>query len=133
LVLEITAIVSAAAVLVGLIFAGQQARAVLRQLRIANIMAGTSELRAVVTVTHPILEHLIANPQLRCYFYENTQLSEDDQNRSTVLSIAEMYCDAVRTRPIHDVEDRLDGVLQLLGRLCNVYVEVESNLAFNNK
>jgi hypothetical protein len=94
-VLEMTAIVSAVAVLIGLVFAGQESRAVSRQLRVANVMSGTSELRAVVTVTHSVLAHLIAKPHLRCYFYDGKEVHDDDPYRSEVLCIAEMYCDAL--------------------------------------
>jgi hypothetical protein len=52
LIQESTSIISTAAVVIGLVFAGIQARALVKQLSTGNTIAGATELRAVVQNVH---------------------------------------------------------------------------------
>ena len=90
-----TAIVGAVALLIGLIFAGIQARALVQQIRTSNVIAGTSELRATINHLHMMYGHLIDYPELRDYFFAGKALLESDPEYRRVLVLAEMLGDAV--------------------------------------
>ena len=91
---DVTSIISAVAIVVGLAFAGAQLRLLLRQLRDGQAASRAAELRAVNSMDNK-LQYLIDKPELRDYFYSNKSLPTDGAVRNKVLLISEAYADTL--------------------------------------
>ena len=91
---DATSIISAAAVVVGLAFAGVQLRLLLLQLRDGQEAFRAAELRAVNSMDTK-LQYVFQEPELREYFYSNKTLPTDDTTRNKVLLVSEAYADTL--------------------------------------
>jgi hypothetical protein len=91
---DVTSIISAVAVVVGLAFAGVQLRFLVLQLRDGQAASRAAELRAVNSMGTK-LQYLIEEPELREHFYSNKAIPADDATRNKVLLISEAYADTL--------------------------------------
>ena len=89
---NVSSIISAVAVVVGLAFAGVQLGFLRRQLEDGQKASRAAELRATNGMD-PKLQYLIEAPELRGHFYSDQALPEDDTLRNQILMISEAYAD----------------------------------------
>ncbi len=94
-------IVSAAALVVSLLFLARQTRESTRQSVLANQLAGIQAKGEIYSAVDRILYRLAEHPELRQYFYDGVPVPVDHGGtelarvRAQVFAIAELYADAI--------------------------------------
>ena len=97
----IAGIVSAAALVVSLLFLARQTRESTRQSMLANQMTGLQAKSDVYSTVDRILYRFLEFPHLRRYFYDGVEVPEEapgDESaglRDQVLAFAELFSDAI--------------------------------------
>jgi hypothetical protein len=94
----IAAIVSAAALVVSLLFLARQTKESARQSALANQLTGVQATSEIYATVDRILYHLLEFPELRGFFYEGVAApgeGDDQQARARVLTIAELFANAI--------------------------------------
>jgi hypothetical protein len=88
-------IISAAAVVVSLVFVGWQSRELAKQTRTSNAIAATTAVTSTFDQLHRVLNHLIDDPGLWPYFYAGEQIPLREAKRRRVLVVAEKMADVL--------------------------------------
>jgi hypothetical protein len=97
----ITGLVSAAALVMSLLFLARQTRESARQSHLANQIAGSQAKSEIYETVDRILYGFLVHPELRKYFYEGTELpdvasgDESENVRGRVLTFAELFADVI--------------------------------------
>jgi hypothetical protein len=96
----ITGLISAAALVLSLLFLARQTRESARQSHLANQIAGSQAKSEIYETVDRILYGFLQHPELRKYFYEGAEMpessSEDDPEvRGRVLTFAELFADVI--------------------------------------
>jgi hypothetical protein len=96
----ITGLVSAAALVLSLLFLARQTRESARQSHLANQIAGSQAKSEIYETVDRILYGFLDYPELRKYFYEGADLPEpspgdDSDVRGRVLTFAELFADVI--------------------------------------
>ena len=97
----IVGVVSAAALVVSLLFLARQTRESTRQSVLSNQLAGLQAKSEIYSTVDRILYRFLEYPQLRKYFYEGVELPQDErgeesgETRDQVLIFAELFSDAI--------------------------------------
>ncbi|MFE0251273.1 hypothetical protein [Streptomyces sp. NPDC059010] len=90
-----TAIGGLAGLIVSLVFLAVQTRAVSRQVKASNNLAGTKSLDHTYTGIREIHFKMLEYPGTRACIYEGRPLPTDELGRERVLTIAEMLADVL--------------------------------------
>jgi hypothetical protein len=72
-----------------------QSHAVAKQTRISNALAAASVIDQYTVQIREPLNHIVARPRLRAYFYEGKTCPLRGAARARVLTIAEMFADVL--------------------------------------
>jgi hypothetical protein len=72
-----------------------QTRASVKQAEIANATAAVTVLYSSSASLRELLRMFVDYPELRAYFYDNAAAPTDAIQGSRVVSVAEMFCDAL--------------------------------------
>lgn len=93
----VAGVVSAAALVISLLFLARQTRESARQSVLANQIAGSQVKSDIFQTVDRILYRLLDFPHLRKYFYEGAELPGADTpaDRDQVLVTAELFADAI--------------------------------------
>lgn len=95
MVTTITALGGLLGLIVSLGLLTWQTRTVASQTKISNALAGTTALVETAAALREIVTLFIDRPDLRSYFYDGKALPRWEAQRNRVLSVAEMFGDAL--------------------------------------
>jgi hypothetical protein len=93
----IAALVSAAAITGSLLFLARQTRQSVEQFLVANELAGGRAMAQGYELWDHVISYFVHYPELRQYFYEGAELSEDSTTRARVLAMTELIGDALQS------------------------------------
>jgi hypothetical protein len=96
-VTNITALGGLAGVIFSIALLVWQTRAVATQTKISNAIAGASIIENSMSDLREILLLFVERPELRAYFYEHKSTPSRGRQRSSVISVAEMFGDVLET------------------------------------
>lgn len=91
---EIVGAITAASVVVSLLFVGWQTRELSKQTKINNAISITSTYAGCAQLMTGVHAPMLTNPALRPYFYDGKPCESDDENRQLILTMAELFADA---------------------------------------
>ncbi|MBO3749686.1 hypothetical protein J5X84_26705 [Streptosporangiaceae bacterium NEAU-GS5] len=95
MVIEITAIVGAAAVALSLVFLGRQTMQLAKQTRINNSVGNALVMKEASDLLHRFLGILVQYPELRPYFYEGRIPPRSGRKRNRIDALSEALGDAL--------------------------------------
>lgn len=86
-------VVATAGVIISLLFVGWQTRELSKQTRINNAISITSAYGSCAELMNNVHGPILANPDLRAYFYDGKLCDADNKDRQLVLTVAELFAD----------------------------------------
>lgn len=94
---DITTVGGLIGLIVSVMVLAWQTRAVARQTKISNAIAGASILEASTSDLREVLKLIVERPELRAYFYEGAQAPRRRVAQARVTTVAEILGDVLET------------------------------------
>ena len=93
----IAGLLSAAALVGSLLILARQTSHSVHQSVVANELTGARAMAQSYEVADRVIAYFVDYPELREYFYEGVELSEDSTTGARVLAVAELMADALQS------------------------------------
>lgn len=125
---EITSILGIGGLILSIILLAWQTRAVAQQTKISNNIAGASVATSANGVVREIYMLFIDSPALRPYFYGGKPCPRRGSQRTRVITVAEMFADALESVSFGYKIVPSSGYLEPWTSYCQYMLEVSPAL-----
>lgn len=98
MVTTVSAIGGLLGLIVSLMFLAKQTKAVSEQVRVSNVINGTTGLDGCLNNVREIYFKMLEYPGMRTYFYDSKPCPDQGEERARILIMAEVLADVLETQ-----------------------------------
>ena len=94
---DVVGVIGTIAVVALVLVLAYQAHELANHTEVANQVAGAEAHRELMSMAGRVYQAFLAYPELRPFFYDETEATPSEAQRNQLVSVAEMYADSLQT------------------------------------